>query len=126
MRAMHRGWELKIDGATCPSGKMAQDLYVQPHMNPHRGMPEIYGVRSMTPANFGVNLPIEACIYMHACLRVCMYVWYVRYVRYVWYVWYGMYGMVWCGVVWYVCLYVCMHACMDVCMHACMHVCTVM
>jgi len=29
-------WELKIDGATCPSGKMAQDLHVQPGMNPHR------------------------------------------------------------------------------------------
>ena len=80
---MHRGWELKIDGATCPSGKMAQDLHVQPGMNPHRGMPEIYGVRGMTPAIFGVNLRIEAYIIylyasmyvcMHACMHVCMYV----------------------------------------------------
>ena len=79
---MHRGWELKIDGATCPSGKMAQDLHVQPGMNPHRGMPEIYGVRGMTPAIFGVNLRIEAYIIylyasmyvcMHACMYVCMY-----------------------------------------------------
>ena len=71
---MHRGWELKIDGATCPSGKMAQDLHVQPGMNPHRGMPEIYGVRGMTPAIFGVNLRIEAYIYMQACMYVCMYI----------------------------------------------------
>ncbi|CAL1164482.1 unnamed protein product [Cladocopium goreaui] len=70
-------WELKIDGATCPSGKMAQDLHVQPGMNPHRGMPEIYGVRGMTPAIFGVNLRIEAYIYMQACMYVCIYIWWL-------------------------------------------------
>ena len=45
MAEMHSGWELKIDGASCPgSGKMAQDLHVHPQHNPHRGMAEICGV----------------------------------------------------------------------------------
>lgn len=29
-------WELKVDGASCPSGMMAQDLHVIPGENPHR------------------------------------------------------------------------------------------
>mmetsp|Transcript_13102 Transcript_13102/g.29939 ORF Transcript_13102/g.29939 Transcript_13102/m.29939 type:complete len:648 (+) Transcript_13102:63-2006(+) len=29
-------FELKIDGSSCPSGKMSKDLYVYTYMNPHR------------------------------------------------------------------------------------------
>ena len=80
---MHWGWELKIDGATCPSGIMAQDLYVYPSQNPHRGMAEIYGVRSMTPADFGVSLQIGAYIfkYVHVSyIYIYMYIYIYTYV----------------------------------------------